>query len=381
MKQLRLLVLLLFCTGTLTQAQTNGSITWDGITRDYIVYLPTSYTPGSALPLVFVLHGFTQTANTIMTVSDFNTVAEANNFIAVYPQGVNNGWNTNTGFPGGSTADDVGFIGALIDEMHTLYTVDTNRVYSCGFSAGGYMSHRLACESSRCFAAIASVSGTMTNNAFNYCAPSKNMPVMQIHGTSDAVVNYNGGFGGKSVDDVINLWVANNSCPTSPTVTLLPDINTTDGSTVEQNIFEPCTDSATVVLLKVVGGGHQWPGTNSLLGGIGNINRDILASEEIWSFFSGYSCPVTTALSENLSNASSVSVQNLGDGIYNLTINNFQQKDLTVSIYDITGHSISSFKIVSPSSNFSIDLSNFSKGVYFLSLTSPSENKSIKLVR
>ena len=237
-------------------AQTNGTIVHDGITRSYIVYLPTTYTPSSSLPLVFVLHGFTQSANTIMNVSDFNDVAEANNFIVAYPQGVGNAWNTNSGMAGGSTADDIGFIEALIDEFHTLYNIDSTRVYSCGFSAGGYMSHRLACESNRCFGAIASVSGTMSDNAYNDCNPTTTTPVMQIHGTSDNIVSYNGGFGGKSVDDVISKWVALDGCPTAPAVTLLPDINTNDGSTVEKSTYSPCNNNSAVILMKVIGGGH-----------------------------------------------------------------------------------------------------------------------------
>lgn len=384
MSHLRLLIIFLCCTSTLSKAQTNGNITWDGVTRDYIVYLPASYTPGSSLPLVLVLHGFTQSATTIMNVSDFNTVAETNNFIAVYPQGINNGWNTNTGFPGGSTADDIGFIGALIDEMYTLYTVDTNQIFSCGFSAGGYMSYRLACESTRCFAAIASVAGTMTTNAFDDCAPSKNMPVMQIHGTSDAIVNYNGGFGGKSVDDVVNLWVTNNSCPTTAIVTVLPDINTTDGSTVEQNIFTPCTDSANVILLKVVGGGHQWPGTTSILGGLGNINRDINASEEIWNFFSGYSCAVTTptSITESVSNTFTVDVQNLNHGVYNLILNNAPEGNFSYAVLDVQGRIIQDQTPVSMSVNsLTIDLSEISAGVYFVNLVNRTFSKTVKIVR
>lgn len=62
---------------------------------------------------------------------------------------------------------------------------------------------------------------------------------MQIHGTSDAIVNYNGGLGNKSVDDVVNLWVTNDGCPSTPAVTLFPDINTNDGSTVEQSVYTP----------------------------------------------------------------------------------------------------------------------------------------------
>ncbi|HRK29013.1 MAG TPA: PHB depolymerase family esterase [Chitinophagales bacterium] len=185
-------------------AQTNGSFTFGGQNRTYIAYVPSGYAPGSSLPLVFVLHGFTQSAQAIMNYSGFNTVAEANNFIAVYPNGVGNAWNTNSGFPGGSTADDVGFISALIDTMHATYGIDTASVFSCGFSAGGFMSHLLACELGNRIAAIAAVGGTMSDAAFNACEPSRPVPVLQIHGTADAVVSYNGSFANVAVNNTIN---------------------------------------------------------------------------------------------------------------------------------------------------------------------------------
>ena len=170
------------------------------------MYVPAAYQPGDSWPLVFVLHGFTQTSSAIMGVSGFNAIADTGEFIVAYPNGVGNAWNTNSGMTGGSTADDIGFISALTDTLQALYNIDTTRVFSCGFSAGGYMSHRLACESSRCYAAVASVAGTMSVNAFNACVPSRDISVMQIHGTSDAIVSYNGSAqGGKSVNDVIRI--------------------------------------------------------------------------------------------------------------------------------------------------------------------------------
>ncbi|MFM7079240.1 MAG: alpha/beta hydrolase family esterase [Bacteroidota bacterium] len=261
-KSILLSVLILIAALT-SKAQTNGSIVHNGITRNYIVYVPAAYQPGDSWPLVFVLHGFTQTASAIMGVSGFNAIADTGEFIVAYPNGVGNAWNTNSGMTGGSTADDIGFIAALTDTLYALYNIDTNRVFSCGFSAGGYMSHRLACESPRCYAAVASVSGTMSVNAFNACAPARNISVMQIHGTSDAIVSYNGSAqGGKSVPDVIGLWVGQNSCATPPQVQLLPDVNTQDNSTVEKSVYAPCSTGTEVNLYKVIGGGHQWPGTH-----------------------------------------------------------------------------------------------------------------------
>lgn len=296
------LFLFLIWQSSFLHAQTSGTIVHNGVTRNYTVYVPPSWQPGNVWPLVFVLHGFTQSATTIMNVSGFNSVADTGQFIVAYPNGVGNAWNTNSGMTGGSTADDIGFISALTDTLEALYSIDTNRVFSCGFSAGGYMSHRLACESPRCYAAIASVAGTMSNAAFAACTPARAVPVMQIHGTSDAIVSYNGSVaGGKSVPDVIGLWAGSNACAATPAVQLLPDLNTQDNSTVEQSVYAPCNNGVQVQLLKVIGGGHQWPGTTALLGGLGAINRDINASGEIWKFFRNYSCASFTGIESGAS--------------------------------------------------------------------------------
>jgi polyhydroxybutyrate depolymerase len=360
--------------------QINGTIQHNGITRDYIVYLPTTFNSSQSLPLVFVLHGFTQTASAIMSVTGFNDLAETNNFIAVYPNGVGNAWNTNTGFPGGSTADDVGFIGALIDEFVLLYNIDTTRVYSCGFSAGGYMSHRLACESPRCFAAIASVSGTMSNNAYNDCNPVSGTPVLQIHGTSDNIVSYNGGFGGKSVSDVINKWVSVNGCPASPIVTALPDLNTTDNSTVERFEYTPCSSSKPVELLKVTGGGHQWPGTTSALGGLGNINMDIVASQEIWDFFLPFNCPSAATSIGVQPSRTDIKIKDEGHGIFSVVFDNQSAPSdgFTYTVRDIMGRQILSN--TSSDNLVTISLSGFSQGIYSLSLEWEGSFQSYKLM-
>lgn len=276
-------------------AQVPGTIQHDGITRDHIIYVPGSYQPGEPTPLVLVLHGFTQSAELIMDVTGFNAVAEANDLIVVYPNGISNAWNTNSGATGGSTADDLGYLAALIDSIFSTYSIDQARVYSCGFSAGGYMSHRLACESPRCFAAIASVAGTMSTGAADACAPAHPTAIMQIHGTSDAIVPYTGSaFSGISVDELVAQWQDQLNCAENPQVELLPDMDSNDASTVERSIFSPCDDGSELVLLKVIGGGHQWPGTTALFGGIGTINRDIDASEQIWEFFENFACDAST---------------------------------------------------------------------------------------
>jgi polyhydroxybutyrate depolymerase len=283
--------LLLLCSRLV--AQTTETLMFDGLERSFIRYVPSGYTPGQQLPLVIVMHGFTQTAAGIMGYSNFNTLAETDNFIVIYPNGVNNAWNIFSTFPGASTADDVGFIHALIDLTIQDYGVNPARVYACGLSAGGFMSHRLACELSHKITAIASVAGTMTTGAFNACAPNRPVPVFQIHGTADAIVSYNGGLGNKSVTEILNYWTATDTCAVPPAFTALPDL-INEGSTVEKYLWTPCAGNAAVQHYKIINGGHTWPGAS--FSGFGNTNMDFSATTEIWNFFKQFSLPQTTGV-------------------------------------------------------------------------------------
>jgi polyhydroxybutyrate depolymerase len=292
-KTIAYILLVMMLAGSL-RAQIPGSFTYEGLDRTYTVYLPASYTAGDQLPLLFSLHGLTQTGNIMMQFTDFNTYADQYNFIVVYPDGINNSWNV--GFSGGSTANDVGYLSALIDTLHAQYGIDLNRVYSTGYSNGGFMSYRLACELTGRFAAIAPVAGTMTDGAWGSCQPSRDIPVMHIHGTNDFVVFYNGGFGNKSVAQVLELWRGFSNCPANAVIIDLPDL-VAEGSTVQTHTWAPCDDSVEVVHYKVINGGHTWPGSIGTTG-VGNTNRDIIASDEIWKFVSRFSLNLPTGVHE-----------------------------------------------------------------------------------
>jgi len=285
MRLLTLLLLLIFPFWSSGQEQ--RTMVFQGQQRNFILYVPSNLPADFRPPLVFVLHGFTQNSSAIMAFSGFNALAENQNFVVAYADGVGNAWNTNSGFPGGSTADDVGFLNTLIDSLQAELAIDTTRVYACGFSAGAFMSHRLACELSYRIRAIAAVSGTMSSAAFSACNPSNSVPVLQIHGTADAVVSYGGGFANVAVESTMDFWAQRNACGGTPSVEPLPDSNTADGSTVERHVYGSCTTGAETELLKVLSGGHSWPGD---LGssGVGNTNRDINASQEIWNFFNRF---------------------------------------------------------------------------------------------
>lgn len=270
--------------GSGTPGDTSFTIQHDGDDRSYRVHAPPSYDGATPLPVVLVLHGYTETADQIETITKMTPEADARSYIAVYAQGLSNSWNA--GACCGSSQflgkDDVGFLLAMIDEIAADYCVDESRIFSSGFSAGGMLSHRLACEAADRIAAIGTVAGPM---AIADCNPTRPVPVMHFHGTSDFVVPYDGGglSNAESVADTIAGWVARNGCA-SPAMTTFSQgdahCETNDG----------CTDGATVTLCTLEGGGHQWPGGESAGPG-GEINMDIFASAAMLDFFDAHPMP------------------------------------------------------------------------------------------
>ncbi|MFN3917820.1 MAG: T9SS type A sorting domain-containing protein [Flavobacteriales bacterium] len=373
---MRLIILFSFFHFFQLSAQViNGSFVHNGITRNYITYLPPSYTTGSAMPLVFVLHGYTSNANDQMLYSQFNTVAAANNFIAVYPDGVNNAWNAGAGF--GSTADDMGFLNALIDTLYTNYNINLDRVYSCGMSNGGFMSYRLACELSHRITAVASVTGSMSTGQYNNCNPTRTVPVMQIHGTADATVPYNGTLGITGIDNVMQLWAGKNTCPTTPTITNLPNVSTTDNCTVERHEFSPCSYGSQNVLLKVINGGHTWPGAVHIPS-LGNTNQDISASEEIWIFFSQYTLSETTVVAE-IDWSENVSIYP-NPAIEVITIKGVPAFELVaVSFYSLDGKRVKQYT-VTPQPEMQFTIRDLAKGVYLVEIISGNSVVNKKMI-
>lgn len=284
-----LFVLISFLTVTSHSQQTiNASITHGGLQRDYILYVPAIYDGNTAVPLLFNFHGYTSNAGQQIFYGEFRGIADTANFIMVLPEGTedNNGsTHFNVGW-GVSSVDDVGFTSALIDTLASQYTIDLDRVYSTGMSNGGFMSFHLACNLSNRIAAIASVTGSIVPATLSSCNPSHPIPVLQIHGDSDGTVPYAGGFGWSSpVSSLVSSWANQNNCPSTPIFTAMPDINTSDGSTVEKYEYEEGDACSQVIHYKILGGDHTWPGSAISFPG---TNYDIKASKEAWNFLSQY---------------------------------------------------------------------------------------------
>ncbi|WAC01355.1 prolyl oligopeptidase family serine peptidase [Lacinutrix neustonica] len=221
---LLLLFILLFSQNINAQQTIDGTLMHDGIQRTYILYVPQAYNASTPAPLVLNFHGYTSNAIEQINYGDFRPLADEDGFLIVVPQGtVDTAGNThfNVGW-GTSTVDDIGFINALLDDLSTQYTINQDRIYSTGMSNGGFMSYKLACELSDRIAAIASVTGSMTLGTTGSCNPLHPTPVLEIHGTSDGTVNYNGSNFATAIPDVLSYWSNYNNTDTTPTVTSIP---------------------------------------------------------------------------------------------------------------------------------------------------------------
>ena len=350
-----------FVFSSTAQQTINASITHDGIERDYILYVPEIYDGSTAAPLVLNFHGFGSSASQQMFYGDFRDIADTEGFLLAHPEGTtfigNQFWNV--GFPGlSSNIDDVGFTEALIDELATLYAIDLDRVYATGMSNGGFMSFLLACQLSEKIAAVASVTGSMTQDTFDDCNAQHPTPVLQIHGTEDDVVLYNENNLSLPIPDVISYWVDHNNCETTPTTTTLPDVDVSDGSTLEHSVYEDGDNGVTTEHMKVIGGGHTWPG--SVLNTAGT-NQDIDASMEIWLFFSRYD--INGLLSTDDSENKQVSIYpNPTHSKINLLLN--YSKEVNYELFSPLGKQLMTGTITS--SNQEIDISHLPSNIYFL---------------
>ena len=110
------------------------TMSYDNETREYLIYIPSSYDPNSTTPVLFAFHGFGGYNQYFINTADFRALADQFNFIAVYPQGLvcNDGTTWNTNPPGGDnkcSQDDIGFFAALLSEISSNYTIDSNRIY------------------------------------------------------------------------------------------------------------------------------------------------------------------------------------------------------------------------------------------------------------
>ena len=242
--------------GIITGLQTK-TFSHDNVNRNYLIYIPDSYDSEIDYPLMFLFHGFGGIASEFINTADMRDLAESKNFIVVYPQGLDLGgtgshWNcSNPSADNKSDVDDIGFIENLIDQLIVDYPViDSKRIYAAGYSNGGFMSYYLACNSKK-FAAIGSVAGTMLDDSYQSCDAQFPTAMINIHGTDDFDVPYDGNIYYPSIPEVVDWWKNFNTTPNE-------DLLTNQDGSIEQYKYYNDAGDIYVEHIKIIGGGHYW---------------------------------------------------------------------------------------------------------------------------
>lgn len=274
-----------------------------GKDRAYEIYVPKTFSPDKKYQAVLILHGGGGQASGIIrnTRGRFNQLAERDNFLAVYPEGFERSWNDGArdtfGVARKMNIDDVEFISKLIDELDQKYNADLENIFACGISNGGFMVQRLAFELSDKIAAIGVVAANLSEVQSQKQIPETPVSAIFINGTKDPLVPYDGGHvtvfrqkRGKilSVPETIKTWRNINGCSEKITEIKIPDRNKRDKCTAIKTVWlNTDNEQIKVAAIKVLNGGHSWPGSRQNLPRrlVGNTNQDFNGCDEIWNFF------------------------------------------------------------------------------------------------
>jgi polyhydroxybutyrate depolymerase len=292
------LFLLPFVAITSAQSNTEGSFMVNNKTREYIVHLPPGYSKDKALPLVLVFHGGGGNSKQMQRHLEMDEVADKEQFITVYPNGLNKNWNDGREVKEAITAnDDVQFISQLLDSLQKMYAIDVQRVFSTGISNGGFFSIYLSLKLSSRLRAVAPVCASIPEKIYDNFNPVYPVSILFINGTEDPLVPYNGGDVGTkllgsrgrcmSTDTSVKKYIQVTGSKTTPIIENIPDKNTRDKCTAVKYTYTGGRNNTTVCLIKITGGGHTAPGCGQYLPKfvVGKVCNDFNSNEMIWNFF------------------------------------------------------------------------------------------------
>jgi polyhydroxybutyrate depolymerase len=285
-----------------------STLQFAGMERPYTLHVPAGYDASTPTPLVINLHGFLSNYMEQPGLTGMSELADREGFMVVYPNGAGEpvAWNGGDCCAFGATdQDDVAFISALLDAIGEQTCVDTARVYATGYSNGGFLSHRLACELSDRVAAVATVAGVL-GVPDEACQPDRDVPVFMIHGDADMTVPYAGGSPGgfellypdqdppvfRSAAATAEFWRTHDGCDATTTTSFMMGDATCES-------YAGCDEGSQVTLCTIAGGGHTWPGGDPMafqgvVAGlmistlVGVTSTSMNASEQIWDFFSAH---------------------------------------------------------------------------------------------
>lgn len=232
---------------------------WD---RPAKVYVPSNYTAAQDWPLVFLLHGYTATGAIQESYLGFSRKVDSRGFILVVPEGTSNPqsaqfWNATDYCCDfyGQAPDDAGYLLGLIDEAKSRFNVNAGKVYMTGHSNGGFMSHRLACDHADVITGIMSLAGATFKDP-ERCQNSEPVAMLQVHGTDDATISYNGDTRYPSAEETTAQWRENNACASAKEMDAIAIEGATSVTETDVLSGNSCTNNMTAELWTIKGGGH-----------------------------------------------------------------------------------------------------------------------------
>ncbi|MFT5970095.1 MAG: polyhydroxybutyrate depolymerase [Flavobacteriales bacterium] len=339
--------------------ETSKTMNFDDVDRTYIEYIPSVYDGSTAVPLLISLHGLGDNMNNFKNVG-FQQLAEIEDFIVITPQALvdnltnSSAWNSGAGAFGitlNADVNDVGFIRALIDEASTLYNIDQAKIYATGFSMGGFMSNRLACELNWRVSAIASVAGTIGSGIT--CEPGRAVPAAHFHGTADETVSYSGNLYGNDAEALLDFWKTNNTCTAAVDTLDFEDTVPGDSIAVVRYHFTDCANGAEIMFYKAIGAAHEW---------LFKPNNDISYTDKIWEFLSAQTHPNPSSVSISESSIPELAITLFPNpASEKVQINLAENQAFTVALYDNKGVLLLN---ETATQNLEISIANLPVGVY-----------------
>jgi polyhydroxybutyrate depolymerase len=167
--------------------------------RPVTVQVPASYDEGRPAPLLMVLHGYASTGRDHERYFHLGDALERRGMISAYPDGTKDNagsqfWNATDACCDiqRSGVDDSAYLIGLVAAIRAHVAVDPKRVYVIGHSNGAFMSYRLACDHADVIAAIVSLAGATFAHTAD-CHPATAVSVLEIHGTADDAIAFDGG--------------------------------------------------------------------------------------------------------------------------------------------------------------------------------------------
>jgi polyhydroxybutyrate depolymerase len=289
-------------TRTGMRGLTHRSVSVDGGTRTYLIYLPANMSATAPMPFVYVFHGYTMSGQEMYDITQYAALADSEGIALAFPDGDSGPdsvllptWNVENpgqtvcgaGQAATGTANDFGFMDAMKADVSQDQCIDDAHVFATGFSMGGYFSHHIGCYKPGVRAIAPGSGGTIDD--LSACTTG-NVPAIIFHGTADPLISPGcddpnavpvAGFPASAT-----LWAKKNGCES--TYTTIPT-DSDAGGDGQCYLYDGCPDGGQVELCTFTGMGHAWAGGDPD-GGNGLYVAPTYASatQLEWSFFKQY---------------------------------------------------------------------------------------------